>query len=351
MVTRFLTFVTFVTTEKGCKSMAIQSRKWLITCNNPLDYGYSIDYCQAALSAALKNIEYWCYSDEVGEQGTPHFHLFLYRKNPIKFETLKKRFEHAHFDVAKGTCSDNRDYVFKEGKWLVSKKSETNIRDSHFEYGELPVERQGARNDLADLYDLVIGGASDIDIINDNPNFILHLDKFDKVRQAYREKQYSSTFRQLEVTYIYGDPGTGKTRYVMDKYGYNNVYRVTDYVHPFDYYKGEDVILFDEFRSSIKVVDMLNYLDGYPLMLPCRYNNKVACYTKVYIISNIPLNKQYPKVQLEEKATYIAFLRRINNNYCMTPFGSLAIDDDPEQLSIPTIRKRLYFARTYKKRL
>ena len=319
--------------------MSLQSRKWLITCNNPHDYGYTFDYVKNVMGS-LKNVAYWCYSDEVGEVGTPHFHLFIYKPAPISFDTLKKRFNAAHFDVAKGTCCSNRDYVFKEGKWLSDKKGETNIRDSHFEFGELPVERQGARNDLADLYDLVVGGASDIDIINDNPNFILHLDKFDKVRQAYREKQYSSTFRILEVSYIYGDAGTGKTRYVMDKYGYSNVYRVTDYVHPFDYYKGEDVILFDEFRSSIKIIDMLNYLDGYPLMLPCRYNNKVACDTKVYIISNIPLNKQYLNVQKDEKATFTAFLRRINYNYQMTPFGSLALDTDPQQLSLQTIRKR-----------
>ena len=66
----------------------------------------------------------------------------------------------------------------------------------------------------------------------------------------------------------------------MELYGYENVYHVTNYDHPFDDYRGQNVILFDEFRSSLPVADMLKYLDGYPLMLPCRYSNKVACYTK-----------------------------------------------------------------------
>ncbi len=312
--------------------MSGQSRKWLLTGNNPSDYGYSFDYIKGIVSS-LKNIDYWCYSDEVGEQGTPHFHLFIYKKSPISFDTLRKRFPHVNLDYAKGSCKQNRDYVFKEGKWLNDKKAETNITDSHFEFGELPLERQGARNDLADLYDLITGGASDVDIISDNPNYILHIDKFDKVRQAYREKLYADTFRHLDVTYICGQAGTGKTRYVMDKYGYNNVYRVTDYQHPFDYYAGQDVILFDEFRSSIKIVDMLNYLDGYPLMLPCRYNNKAACYTKVYIISNIPIEKQYSRVQVEEPATFKAFLRRVNSNCEMTPFG-LSNLTKPIQLKI-----------------
>ena len=91
-----------------------------------------------------------------------------------------------------------------------------------------------------------------------------------------------------------------------------NVFRITDYLHPFDLYKGQDVILFDEFRSSLKIQDMLNYLDGYPLELPCRYANKIACYTKVYLISNISLESQYMNIQLDSPETWDAFLRRIH---------------------------------------
>ena len=79
-----------------------------------------------------------------------------------------------------------------------------------------------------------------------------------------------------------------------------------------DGYHGQDVIIFEEFRSSLKIGDMLNYLDGYPLSLPCRFSNKQACYTKVYIISNIPLTAQYNDLQSEQTATWKAFLRRIN---------------------------------------
>ena len=52
-------------------------------------------------------------------------------------------------------------------------------------------------------------------------------------------------------------------------------------------------------------------------MLPCRYEDKVACFTEVYIISNIPLEQQYPNVQVEEPESYAAFLRRINEKYEM----------------------------------
>ena len=43
---------------------------------------------------------------------------------------------------------------------------------------------------------------------------------------------------------------------------------------------------------------MLNLLDIYPLMLPARKKRqKVACYTKVYITSNLLLSRQYQAVQ------------------------------------------------------
>lgn len=57
---------------------------------------------------------------------------------------------------------------------------------------------------------------------------------------------------------------------------------------------------------------MLNYLDIYPLMLPARYNDRVACYTTVYITSNVSLEEQYTDVQLSQKETWQAFLRRIS---------------------------------------
>ena len=77
----------------------------------------------------------------------------------------------------------------------------------------------------------------------------------------------------------------------------------------------EDVVIFEEFRSSFKIEDMLNYLDGYPLMLPSRYNDKEACYTKVYITTNWTLGQQYKNVQTEHPTTWQAFLRRIHKVY------------------------------------
>ena len=91
------------------------------------------------------------------------------------------------------------------------------------------------------------------------------------------------------------------------------MFRVTDYRHPFDNYRGQKVILFEEFRSSLRVEQMLNYLDGYHCELPCRYANKVALWDSVFIATNIPLEEQYHSVQQNHPETWEALLRRIDH--------------------------------------
>lgn len=259
----------------------------------------------------LKSLVYFCMSDEIARQH--HTHIYILFDSPVRFSTLKKRFPQAHIEKAYGTSIQNRDYVFKEGdKWAHDKKKETNLADTHEEWGEIPIERQGARNDYAELYEMIQEGKSNYEILEEKPDFICQIERMDRVRQTIQEEAYKDTFRNLEVTYIYGDTGAGKTRSVMERYGYANVFRVTNYKHPFDLYKGQNVVAFEEFHDSLPITQMLMYLDGYPVMLPCRYNDKVACYTKVYILSNRDLKEQYLAIQENNPETWKAFLRRIH---------------------------------------
>jgi len=319
-----------------------QSRKWLITINQPLEKGYSHDKIKEILTG-FKSLIYWCMSDEIGSEGQKfHTHIYIAFSSAVRFSTIKKNFEGGHFDIAKGTSEENRNYVFKEGKWEKDRKKETNMSDTHEEFGDLPVERQGQRNDIHDLYDMIKGGLSNYEIIEAEPNYMLNLDKIERTRQIIKEEKFKSTFRNLEVTYVTGATGTGKTRSVMEEYGYENVFRITDYLHPFDNYKGQDVIIFEEFRSSLKIQDMLNYLDGYPLELPCRYSNKIACFTKVFIITNYDLHEQYTDVQLKYKETWLAFLRRINFIKVYNRDGSINVQDFRENKDMILIKKRRF---------
>lgn len=287
-----------------------QGRKWLLTINNPKEKGVDHTAIQEGLKQ-FPSLLYWCMADEKSE--SEHTHVFFALEHPTRFSTIKRRFPTAHIDRAEGTAAECRAYVQKSGKWADSEKAETSIPGTLEEWGELPVERQGERADLALLYGYIKDGLSNYEIMEKNPDYMLNLERIERARQAVREQQYRETFRKLEVTYIWGPTETGKTRSVMERYSYSGVYRVTDYAaHPFDSYAGQDVLLLDEYGSNFKIRDLLNYLDGYPLSLPARYSNRVACYTKVYIISNLCLSKQYPVEQYNSPATFAALLRRIN---------------------------------------
>ncbi len=288
---------------------SIASRKYQLTINNPQEHGLGHETIKGSLEA-LSGCLYWCMCDEVGEQGTYHTHLYAAFQNAKEFTSIQRRFYGAHIEIARSTHQENRDYIRKEGKWAKDAKHETNLPDTFEESGELPEEPQKRQKDSEAILEMVTNGATNAEILRAFPTFMNRLQHIDAARQTLLEEKYRRTFRELQVCYIWGKTGVGKTRGVMERYGYENVYRVTNYQHPFDSYAGQDVILFDEFRSSLPISDMLKYLDGYPVMLPCRYADKAACFREVYLVSNIPMEAQYPNVQVDEPETWQAFRRR-----------------------------------------
>jgi len=133
-----------------------RSRKWQVTINNPSEHG--MDHTRLRAIILGLQLEYACLSDEIGEEGTYHTHVFIQGKNAIRFSTMKNEFGGCHLEMAKGTAQQNRDYIRKEGKWAKDKKKETNLPETFEEFGECPVERPGRRTDLDDLYDMIRDG-------------------------------------------------------------------------------------------------------------------------------------------------------------------------------------------------
>lgn len=288
------------------------SRKYQLTINNPIEKGFTHEAIKAIIQNHLSCI-YCCMADEIGENKTPHTHVYIASKNAIMFSTIQKRFYGAHIEFAQGTHQENRDYILKSGKWANDVKHGTSIEGTFEEIGELPEERTARQKESEAIFGMIKDGASDYEILNAYPTAMNKLQHINTTRQTLRNEWYKKEYRQLTVTYLWGKTGVGKTRSIMEKYGYDKVYHVTNYRNPFDQYDGQDVILFDEFRSSLPIADMLKYLDGYPLMLPCRFSDRVACFTQVYVVSNIPMEKQYPDIQNYEPETWRAWIRRFNN--------------------------------------
>ena len=291
-----------------------QSRKWNIVINNPNDHGFTIDVIIELLY--LFNPDYFCLAAEISSTGTYHIHIFLYSSSPIRFGTVKKRFPTAHIEPAKGSCQENRDYIRKEGKWAGTKKAETRVEGTFQEFGTMPNASDEKSPKMAQLIRYVKDGLTNLEIIGIDPSYAFKTKEIDLLRQQLLEDRYTKENRKVTVHYIYGDSGTGKTRSIYEKHPAADICRITNYPAKgnvqFDAYKGQPVLVFEEFHSQIPIAAMLNFLDIYPVMLPARYYDRVACYTTVYITSNIPLEQQYPEIQKCKLETWNAFLRRIH---------------------------------------
>lgn len=302
---------------------SVQSRKWQITINNPTEHCFTHDDIISIMSTVHGKSLYWCMCDEIGDEcETLHTHIFLYRKSPFTAATIQNLFPNMHRERVRGTPAENRAYVLKDGEKFNKDASGhyhyidsggkahdgTNFSDTFYEFGDCPEEHQGVSSTDEIVVDLIREGASNETIIDSVPSVYKNLEKVERVRSLFRDAKFRDSWRDLQVTYMFGRTGAGKTRSVMEQYHYQ-CYRVTDYKHPFDSYDGQDVIIFEEFRSGLKHGDMLSYLDGYPIQLPCRYFNRWACYTKVYILSNLPPTEQYTGVDAESRN---AFFRRIH---------------------------------------
>lgn len=333
--------------EKENNGSNIQRNAFQLTINNPDTHGFNHEKIHKTLIEEFETLQYYCMSDEIGEEGTYHTHIYVFFTSRVRFSTVKKNFPPAHIELASGTHKQNREYVLKGGKWEGTEKADTSVPGTFFEWGTMPTSR--GKDMLMDkLYNMVADGLTDGEILAENHDYVKYLDTIARLRKTLLIEKYKGHRRlNLRVHYISGDTGTGKTRGVLDKEGDANVYRVTDYDHPFDSYDMQPVLCLDEFRSNLKLTLMLDLLDIYPLELPARYSNRFACFETVYIVSNWALEDQYREVQDSHPATWKALLRRIHTVTVYDGNGQLHKyhsvqdyldrDEPPEQQTISTL--------------
>lgn len=306
------------------KIEAQQARAFQVVINNWKQHGLTKE--TILQTVATLQPDYYCYSEEVGKNGTPHVHIYFTKKNPWRFQTVKNKFPFAHIEKAYGSAEENRDYVAKEGKWAGTEKSETKIDGSFCEFGVMPRGKETS-DKTTKLLTLMKEGYTDLQILEEYPE----LGGMVKVFPIFRElvnAEKTKEYRAVNVTYLYGVSGTGKTRYIFDNYPIDEIYRITNYPLNgirFDGYSNQTILVFEEFSGKISIQDMLNYLDVYPIKLPARYTDHAACYTKVFITSNLSLDEQYAEID-HSGETWKAFLRRITNIVHFIGMGEYVIE-------------------------
>lgn len=119
-----------------------QAKHWVATLNNPTD----VEKQTIADYAGLPHVRYAIVGRETGSNGTPHLQIYFAFDKRLYFQVLKRDISaRAHWEVARGTPTQNRAYCSKDGDFD--------------EYGQIPSGRgsSGTLKDGKEWVDAFVG--------------------------------------------------------------------------------------------------------------------------------------------------------------------------------------------------
>lgn len=216
------------------------------------------------------------------------------------------------------------DYTQKEAtcvRVIPGNLAERNEEGMIMNWDELPFiptlrivegakHNEGAANAAAAIRFMVQSGASYDDIAQEYPGEALRNHSGINTQIAAFRKSQPQKMRKVKTFVRWGETGTGKTTGVYAKHGLDRVYKKPLKEHWWDGYdaRQHNILLIDEFandNTTMKIEDFLQWLDNTPLWLPQRYAGTWASFDTVYITSNLPPSRWFPRCSpMHRRALY-----------------------------------------------
>lgn len=280
------------------------AKHWCFTVNNPGDDEERFLYKLERL-VTDRVLAYAVAGREVGESGTPHLQGFISLTAKKRFSWIKAQVHStAHWEVARGTPQQAADYCKKD--------------ENYVEYGDLPVSRQGQRNDLASVREILDTGGDLLAVAE--ADFGVYL-RYERSLRSYMSMRTPKRDWVCEVRVFWGDAGTGKTRRVHELEESNDLWVAVDnQLQWFDGYEGQPAVLFDDFVSvrNEKFGFLLQLLDRYAMRVPIKGGFVNWCPRRIYFTSNIPVEQWHNGVSTNQ---FAALRRRITQQVHFTNLG------------------------------
>lgn len=239
-------------------------------------------------------IRYLCIGSEIcPKTKKKHLQGWIQFFNPKRFGGVKKILgNETHFEPCKGSEFDNDKYCKKDNDFMSWGKFIT----------------QGQRTDLEAIKKNIDDGMNRLDVMNS------HFETYCRYRNGINdyiketENKNRSDFRHVDVEYVYGETGTGKTRYGMA----HSQFKITgDNLQWFDGYNGEKSILIDEYDNNVPITKLLNFLDGYKLRLAVKGGFTYANWDKVIITSNLKPEELHPNAKNKHREALFRRIKKI----------------------------------------
>lgn len=263
------------------------------------------------------HISYYVYQKEMcPTTKKEHYQCYIELNEGICLKRLKKIIgdNKAHIEPRLGSQKDAIAYCTKE---------ETRIGPI---VSEGIKKEQGKRTDLEFAVAKIKEETDLVDILIEKPNLIKYINHLEKFKTMYNAK-YKKRIIAPIVEVIIGEPGSGKTRQVVESE--TDLYIVPEATSSqfFDGYSGEKAALIDDFKGNIRFNFLLQLLDRYNIRVNTKGGTTMWMPEKIYITSNYEPTEWYPNNSIIENR---ALMRRIskvthkcpgNTNRALTPPG------------------------------
>lgn len=258
----------------------MKTRLWCFT-NFALDFDYTKVIEETTAQYIIVGTEICPKTKKTHHQGFIYFSGARASKKGVA-----KQLNKAHVEPCYGNLDQNCDYCEKDGNVC--------------EYSERP--KQGFRNDLEAVKESVLNGTLTAEeICVENPS-LYH--QYGRTLNCLEDIALRKKWRtwMTECEWVYGPTGTGKSHYAFTDY-----HPDTHYSFPiqdggwWDGYKGQSIVIINEFRGQIQYSELLDLIDKYPKVVRRRCREPVPFLAKKIIItSSLPPSDVYCNLSITD---------------------------------------------------
>lgn len=234
--------------------------------------------------------------------GRPHLQGYMALKVQMSRNAWNKKYGPHNCRYADGDADQNKIYCSKDGKFT--------------EFGKLPIS--GERNDLEQLKNRIIEGTKVDEITMENPMMYHQYGRtLERIETIVNRGKYRTWM--TEGIWLHGKTGSGKSHAAFQGYNPEEYYIWNDDNGWWDGYKGQEIVIINDFRGQIKYGELLNLIDKWPHSVPRRNHEPWPFLAKKVIITS-SLKPQEVYNNLYENDKIDQLLRRLQ----VTDLGSAA---------------------------
>lgn len=277
------------------------------TINNWTD-----DDVSALLKLCESSAEIWRIGKEVGgKEGTPHLQFAIQFRQPLSMATLKKAVPRAHWTEVDPKKAYEGRKGFAGAMYYCKKEGDLLSERVPDDWSDEAQPGQGRRTDL-DLAREAFARGENLRTFAQTASSSAAITAF---RQLQGLRDMPNT-RDVEIIWVHGPTGAGKSYYITHEVDARNLYIVDDPKNWEDYDGHTDILLDDPSPTTLSIREWKRWTDVYKLKLNAKYGFRWAEFKRVWI-TNVLTPEQFfagfPNAEIPQ------LLRRITRRVEITP--------------------------------